>query len=61
MMFQRLLVNVLGAVADSRERRANESNLQISEIRKFVNSIDSGACSVSYIVRKDMLVAQIDD
>jgi hypothetical protein len=60
-MFQRLLANVLGAVADSRERRANESNLQISEIGKFDYSIDSGACSVSYIVREDMLAAQIDD
>jgi hypothetical protein len=51
MAFQILVTNVLGAVADSRGRRANESNLQISEIRKFDDSIDSGACSVSYIVR----------
>jgi hypothetical protein len=61
MAFQILVTNVLGAVADSRGRRANESNLQISEIRKFDDSIDSGACSVSYIVREDMLAAQIHD
>jgi hypothetical protein len=61
MIFQGLLTNVFGAVADSRERRANESNLQISEIRKFDDPIDSRACSVSYIVREDMLTAQIHD
>jgi hypothetical protein len=56
--FQGLVTNVLGAVADFRGRRANESNLQISAIRKFDDSINSGTCGVSYIVCEDMTEAQ---